>query len=433
MSIDCFFSLSTNAETLMSQCNYAYLSQPPTEVSCMLPENVTVLVHCDVVSLASRNFTVNWYREGEIVTNATIAFLRQTLNFNQTGVPIMHYHLSRLFITPNALPGRYYCQIEATDNSTDIEFAPSNVLYLRERELYQNQSSCNSTDLLVRNETCAHNFTVMSTELITEPPTQFPVQEGFPRWGYAIAMLVPLLIVVIALFIVNVCACAKIRQRHLMENFKETNVDYDLASVQESTSTDHTYEELDVDDLDAERPQPKYDQHEPKVEINLSYNIHQDSCDPQIIANPLQHCKVESFTQQHTDIGIVPEQSMLSSSWACTPQAEIEARKSDKISEGYDKLFAGTNTLLQGKVMIKDQDTKTNEDLECYDHLNSKPKIEVNLSYNIHRDSCDPQTIANPSYREAEPFTVKKNDAYNIKRDELDPITRHIVLPAVND
>ena len=358
----------------MLDCDYAYLNQPPSEIPCNLYDNdSSVIVHCDAVSLTSPNYTINWYHEGERDTNLTTGFIQHI--FAQPGLQAMYFYFSRLLLTAEDEPGQYYCKIEATDNDTVTEFEPGNAIYLRESEFYQNESSCNITELTVSNDTCAHtyeNFTITPT-VGSNGTTQ---EANFPPWGYAIPTLVAASILVTAIAIF--CACIKICQRS-RENFKESYKDYELASVQESSSigssTDHTYEELDL----------------PEVDIEQSLHTH-------INGMAVEH-DMSIPSSNHTP--------------TCTPPAEIKNIKSDQ-SEVHNKLLDVISRSLHDTIVMK------NEDCATYDKLD--PKVEVNLSYSNRHNSCDPVIVINPSYSKTEAFVVMKNKAYN-KRDEFDPKT----------
>ena len=353
----------------MRDCDYAYLNQPPSEIPCNLYDDnsSSVIVHCDAVSLASPNYTITWYYEGERATNLTTGFIQHI--FAQPGLQAMYFYFSRLLLTAENEPGQYYCQIEATDD-TDIEFEVGNTIYLRESEFYQNKSSCNNTQLTVSNATCAHDTNSTNTTL----------EVNFPSWGYATFVAGSILITAIA--IVNFCVCTKIRQRSKESKSKESYKDYELASVQGSSSTrsstDHTYEELDLPEVDSEQA---LDNEQP-LQSHIHTHINGTAIEHDLSIPSLNH----------------------------TPPSEVENVKFDNS----DKILAAISQSLHDTVVMK------NEDCATYDQLD--PKVEVNLSYSNRQDPCNPPIVANPSYRKTEVFVVMKNKAYN-KRDELDPKT----------
>ena len=81
-----------------------------------------VFLECSAISLDSANYTINWYYEGEVTTNLTIARFASII---QGPDQQTYFQISRLGLERLNISGHYYCQIQLTDNSTDIEFEPS--------------------------------------------------------------------------------------------------------------------------------------------------------------------------------------------------------------------------------------------------------------------------------------------------------------------
>lgn len=355
-----------NSEATGQVCTYIYFTQPPSNITCNVYNSETIILECSVRSLDAANYTVNWYYEGELITNVSTGHLEFITS--QPGLPTMYFHVSRIGLErSDILPGHYYCQIQLIDNSTDIEFRPSNMLYLREEEFFQNTSSCDGNFFSTNDDKCACTCTnvIGTTDTTDVSNSTTPIDTTkIPIWGYVLVALASVIILVIMILVVNLFAYLKYRQGTKQKLLHISIHDYEVRSEQDTLSTDHTYEDLDACVL--------------KMELRE------------------QHFPV-SESQPHP-----PSQD--------TTQSQIKS--SSDASEGYDKLQPISLPSVEGAIAMENVHVAHNDQLD--------PRVDANMTYRL-RDTHDPHTASNKSYNQLEPITVT-NKAYNI-RDELDPHT----------
>ena len=299
----------------MNVCSYVYFSQPPYNISCDIYNTDRIFLECSAISLESANYILKWYYERRPITNASISSFSSIIE--APGLQT-YFQISRLGLEPlEIIPGYYYCQIELTDNNTDIEFEPSNKVYLGEEQFYQTKIFCTNNIFKTEDDKVAHaNCTIATTTSeITGSPNVTTSPNSFPVWGYIVSPVAALIILVsmlIITFFLSLHACVK--HSRTTDQKRQTvpmATRYtEETSEQMSTSTDHTYEELDmfitgveqrqqhipisINDLGLARElrnntnqgtyntllpvtllenQSLYDQLDPQVDSNLSYEI----------------------------------------------------------------------------------------------------------------------------------------------------------------
>ena len=306
--------------SMMNTCSYVYFSQPPSNISCDIYDIDRIILECSAISLESANYTLKWYHEGRIVMNASISNFASII---QAPGQRTHFQLSRLGLEQlDIIPGYYYCQIELTDNATsmDIEFEPSNMVYLREEEFYQNKTMCVNNIFKTEDDKVACTITTTGTSAstveITGSLNVTISYDSFPVWGYIVGPIAVFIILMSILVLISLSSlCGYIKHRQTTDQKRETLATHCTEEQSEqtstSTSTDHTYEELDiymtgveqrqqhipisVCDLDLEtelsndinqgsydtllsadvtlKNQPSYDRLDPQTDSNLSYEI----------------------------------------------------------------------------------------------------------------------------------------------------------------
>ena len=302
--------------SMVNVCSYVYFSQPPYNISCDIYNTDRIFLECSAISLESANYTLKWYYERRPIINASISNFSSIIE--APGIRT-YFQISRLGLEPlEIIPGYYYCQIELTDNNTDIEFEPSNKVYLGEEQFYQNKTFCMKNIFKTEDDKVAHtNCTIATTTgEITGSPNVTTSPNGFPVWGYIVSSVAALIILVSMLtFFLSLHMC--IKHSRTTDQKRQTvpmaTCYTEETSEQTSTSTDHTYEELDtfitgveqrqqhipisINDLDlATEPrnntnqgtynillpakfntkvenQSSYDQLDPQMDSNLSYEI----------------------------------------------------------------------------------------------------------------------------------------------------------------
>lgn len=425
-----------------SGCKYTYLTQPPQkEISCNIYANNNLQLDCSAASVERANFTVKWYFNGQQFINPIIG--SAMFETRQQGQPTVYFHLSRLFLShSDIMPGQYYCQVEssAENSSTDVEFVPSNILSLGEKELLKDASPCNNTLFSVDETKCAHTLDHFANNETTDTVGNLftnTTSNQFPIWGYIAAPLgftfiTVAVVLFVSVFVYNV-------KYHLSSQKREkqsvTVVNGEDRSERDSTSTDHTYEELDTCLSEMERRQQHFpaDFKSPGMEhIQQNSNIgeletessemehRQPSSNISDLEN--QDYELESW-QQHfvTNNMEEAEQPEMEYSQKYLPGNKMDYKRSNlsqvatetelrSCADSYDKLLPN---------VLSSDVAWTNE--AHYDQLD--PRVKDNTSYKM-RSIHDPHMMTNPSYiHQAElELSTAVNRAYN-KRDELDPQT----------
>ena len=293
---------------MMNECSFVYFSQPPSNISCDIYDIDNIILECSAISLESANYTLKWYCEGRIITNASTSKFASII---ETPGQRTYFQISRLGLEQSEIiPGYYYCQIELTHNTTntDIEFQQSNKVYLGEEEFYENKTMCVSNVFKTEDDkvACTITTTAVSTPTvkITGSLNATLSPDSFPVWSYIIGSISALIILIsLSISLLSLCVWIK---RHRTTDQKRQAVPTHYTEEQSeqtsiSMSTDHTYEELDiymtgveqrqqhipisVSDLDLEtestnqgsydtlplQNQPSYDQLDPQMNSNLSY------------------------------------------------------------------------------------------------------------------------------------------------------------------
>ena len=238
----------------MNVCSYVYFSQPPYNISCDIHNTDRIFLECSAISLESPNYTLKWYYERRPITNASISNFSSIIE--APGLRT-YFQISRLGLEPlEIIPGYYYCLIELTDNNSDVEFEPSNKVYLGEEQFYQNKTLCMNNIFKTEDDKVAHANCTIATTTTTSEITGSPINvstspSSFPVWGYIVSP-VAALIILVSICILTFLLCLHVRIKHSRTtDHKRQTVPISTHYTEEtsermSTSTDHTYEELDM-------------------------------------------------------------------------------------------------------------------------------------------------------------------------------------------
>ena len=395
---------NTESSGNITNCIYTYITQPPSEIGCNVYANSLVILECSAATIDPTNYTIQWYFEGELLTNVFTNTLQTETR--QPGVSTIYFRLSTLFLTrSNVQPGRYYCLIQLMgSNSTDIEFLPSNMLNIGTEESLQNASLCNTSRFSISQARCALTEDVTTAIIPSTTMASDHSSVTFPIWGFIVASLGSIIVLVIVIVSLVSMVVYVRRRRRVKQSEQSVHIHvYEERSDQNSTSTDHIYEELDICLSEIEHRQNHFTSNALESEA-ISEIDHSPQQNMESEEQGMEHQQQQNLESEECEM--VEYRLQYSSETESESSSTYEESEKNNSSKGYDKL----------QIIKPPPDLVINN---YYDQLD--PQLNANFSYN-KRELLDPQLIDNPSYsNQLDPLTIR-NQAYN-KRDELDPKT----------